>query len=135
MVDTTDKLAEKAAERKERRAAKRTKETVSHNNRGDAMPVMTKTEQNRRLHELKARFLSAKRLEPLVSKLFDIAMDDEHDGQMQAIKMIADRILPTTSFAGEGNKSSAVQINITGLAVETVETREKDVSNQTVSIQ
>ena len=133
MVDATDKLAEKAAERKERRAAKRTKETVSHNNRGEALPVMTRTEQNRKLHELKARFLTTKRLEPFVSKLFDIAMDDEHDGQMAAMKMIADRILPTTSFSGEGNKSSAVQINISGLQVSSIE--EKPVDSSTVSIQ
>lgn len=102
-------------EQDERRAEKKAK-GLTRNNK-NAMPVMSKVEQARKLHELKAKFLTNKRLEPLVTKLFDIAMDDDHDGQMQAIKLITDRILPTAGFSGEQNKSSAVQINITGLQV------------------
>jgi len=127
-------LEEKVAERKARRLAKRTRDTrEDYATKGPPMPVMSKSEQNRKLHEMKARFLTNKRLQPLVEKMFDIAMDDEHGGQMQAMKLITDRILPTAGFASEGSKSSAVQINITGLQVSSVE--EKPLNDEPVSIQ
>jgi hypothetical protein len=67
-----------------------------------------------------------------VEKLFAMALDDEHSGQAVAIKIISERILPIQSFTAESKKSSAVNINITGLKVD-VEP-EKDVS-EPVSIQ
>ena len=121
MVDSVDKVMEEAAKRKAMRKAGRTKDSGCKNTAGPSMPVMTQAEQRRKLHELKARFLNSERLEPFVAKLFDMAMDDEHQGQVAAMKLIADRILPASTFSGEQNKSSAVQINITGLQVSSVE--------------
>ncbi|MDA8620236.1 hypothetical protein N9L28_05665 [Luminiphilus sp.] len=124
-------VAEQKAKR-DKRAAKK-KAGLTQNNK-KALPLMTRREQTERLHELKAQFLSNKKLGPLVEKMFDIAMNDEHDGQMQAMKMIADKILPTQSFSSESKKSSAVQINISGLQVSAIE--EKDISKEeVVSIQ
>ena len=131
MADLDDKAAAHKAKREARKA--KTKAGWTHNNQ-KALPMMSRREQTERLHELKAQFLSNKKLGPLVEKLFDIAMDDDHDGQMQAMKTITDKILPTQSFSSESKKSSAVQINISGLQVSTIE--EKDISNdEPVSIQ
>jgi hypothetical protein len=130
MADLEDKAAAHKAKREERKA--KTKAGLTHNNQ-KALPVMSRTEQVKRLHELKARFLESKKLEPFVKKLFDIAMDDDHPGQMAAMKMIADRILPAQSFSTESKKSSGVTINITGLQVE-AKPEEKQV-NEPVSIQ
>ena len=129
-----DSLEDKAAAHKAKREARKAKAKagLTHNNR-KALPIMSRREQTERLHELKAQFLSNKTLGPLVEKMFDIAMNDEHDGQMQAMKMIADKILPTQSFSAESKKSSAVQINISGLQVSAVE--EKPVNDDPVSIQ
>ena len=133
-VDSTDKLTDKAAAHKAKREERKakTKAGLTHNNQ-KALPVRTRREQTERLYALKAKFLSNRKLGPLVEKMFDIAMDDTHDGQMQALKMIADKILPTQSFTGESKKSSAVNINITGLQVEAV--AEKPVNDEPVSIQ
>ncbi len=133
MVDSVDKVMEKAAERKAKRKAGRTKDTCGTASSGAPLPVMTKAEQTRKLHEMKSRFLNSKRLEPLVNKVFDIAMDDDHQGQMVAMKLIVDRVLPNTGFSTDSNKSSAVQINITGLQVSSVD--EKPVNDEPVSIQ
>ena len=131
MADLDDKAAAHKAKREARKA--KTKAGLTHNNQ-KALPIMSRREQTERLHELKSQFLSNKKLGPLVEKLFDIAMDDDHDGQMQAMKTITDKILPTQSFSSESKKSSAVQINISGLQVSTIE--EKDISNdEPVSIQ
>ena len=128
-------IAKRNAEKEERaknRAEKKAK-GLTHNNR-KALPVMSRREQTERLHELKAQFLSHKKLGPLIEKMFDVAMDDDHPGQMQAMKVITDKILPTQSFSGESKKSSAVQINISGLQVSAIE--EKDISKEeVVSIQ
>ena len=124
-------VAEQKAKR-DKRAAKK-KAGLTHNNL-KALPVMTRREQTERLHELKAQFLSNAKLKPLVEKLFDVAMDDNHPGQMQAMKVITDKILPTQSFSSESKKSSAVNITISGLQVSAIE--EKDISNdEPVSIQ
>ena len=130
MPDLDDKAAAHKAKREARKA--KTKAGLTHNNQ-KALPVMSRNEQTQRLHEIKARFLSNNKLGPLIEKMFDIAMNDEHDGQMQAMKMIADKVLPTQSVSGESKKSSAVQINISGLQVQT-ETKEVDQS-EPVSIQ
>ena len=132
MVDSTDKLEQQAADRKAKRLAGRTGNKAKAN-RGEPLPVMSQAEQRRKLHQLRAEFLTSNRLEGFVAKLFDVAMDDDHAGQVAAMKMIADRILPTTSFSAEQNKSSAVQINITGLQVSSIE--EKPVNDDPVSIQ
>jgi len=134
MVDSTkQKLDEQAADRKAKRLAKRTRDTYDgYATAGEKRALMSRTEQTRRLHELKARFLKSKRLEPFVKKLFDIALDDDHPGQMAAMKLVAERILPTAGFSSEDKKSSAVQINITGLQVSSVE---KDREKEVVSIQ
>lgn len=131
MADLDEKAAAHKAKREARKA--KAKAGLTHNNR-KALPMMSRREQTERLHELKAQFLSNKRLGPLVEKLFDVAMDDDHPGQMQAMKVITDKILPTQSFSSESKKSSAVQINISGLQVSAIE--EKEISNNDpVSIQ
>jgi hypothetical protein len=95
---------------------------------------MSKAEQTQRLNTLKNQFLKNKRLDLFALKLFDIALDDDHPGQMAAMKMIADRVLPTAGFASDSKKSSAVQINISGLQISTV-SNEKEADAETVSIQ
>ena len=121
---------ERKAEREKRAKAKRDA-GLSHTNK-PFLPVMTRSEQTRRLHELKAEMLSNNKVSLFVKKLFDVAMDDDHQGQTAAMKLIADRLLPSQGFSLDDKKSTGVQINITGLQVEKVE--EKEVSPP-VSIQ
>ena len=126
---TDDNLESHVARRKARKKeiAERKKETGRH--------IMSAREQTRQLHELKAELLTHGKAKHFVNKLFDIAMNDEHDGQMQAMKMVADRLLPNAGFSLDSKKSTAVQINISGLQVNSVESKEKDVDGDTVSIQ
>ena len=98
-----------------------------------ALAKMTRSQQQIRLAELKTEFLTHSSLDKYVKKLFDMALDDDHSGQTAAIKIIADRILPTASFSNEQKSNAAVQINITGLTVDKVE--EKPVNEEPVSIQ
>ena len=126
---TDENLEGHVAQRKARKKeiAERKKKTGRH--------IMSAREQTRQLHELKAELLTHGKAKHFVNKLFDIAMDDEHDGQMQAMKMVADRLLPNAGFSLDSKKSTAVQINISGLQVSSVESKEKDVDGDTVSIQ
>ena len=56
----------------------------------------------------------------MVEKSIDIAMDDSHPGQMQAMKMIMDRALPVRGFDMERQhaEKGGITINITGLNQE-----------------
>ena len=93
---------------------------------------MSREEQRHRLSLLKAEFLTHSSLDRYIEKLFAMALDDDHAGQSVAIKIIAERILPVQSFTAESKKSSAVQINISGLKVDV---EEKPVDQEPVSIQ
>ena len=56
----------------------------------------------------------------VVEKSMEIAMDDTHSGQMQAMKLILDRALPVMGFTMEDKHKggAGIQINITGLTQE-----------------
>ena len=118
-------VARRKARKKE--IADKKKETGRH--------IMSAREQTRQLHALKAELLTHDKAKHFVNKLFDIAMNDEHDGQMQAMKMVADRLLPNAGFSIDSKKSTAVQINISGLQVSSVEEKEVKPDSAPVSIQ
>lgn len=124
-----DKLAEQCEGRKAVIARKRGREEARSEKR--ELAKLSRAEQQHRLSLLRAEFLTHSSLDRYVEKLFSMALDDEHQAQSVAIKLIAERILPVASFANESKKSSAVNINITGLKVDV---EEKNVS-EPVSIQ
>lgn len=57
----------------------------------------------------------------LISKLIQVALHDGNPGQMAALKMCVDRILPVSHFdkATNGGQSPTISINITGLVSAT----------------
>ena len=52
--------------------------------------------------------------------MIEIALNDEHPGQMAALKMCIDRTLPISMFEKDKSQRSAVTINITGLGEPTM---------------
>ena len=97
---------------------KHTKKQLAHKAKYETRSEMSVREQRARLQELKAEFLTHPKLERYVSKLFDIALDDDHNNQSMALKLIADRVLPNNAFAHSAKGSNAVNINISGLTVD-----------------
>ena len=69
-----------------------------------------------RINEFKARLLATSG-DKVINKIINIALDDEHQGQMAALKMCMDRVLPLSYFDKDkqSNGKSAVNITITGL--------------------
>ena len=76
-----------------------------------------------RINEFKARLLATSG-DKVISKIVDIALDDEHNGQMAALKMCMDRVLPLSYFDKDkaGGGKSAVSITITGVGGDTTVT-------------
>ena len=61
----------------------------------------------------------------VINKIVSIAMDDGHAGQMAALKMCMDRVLPTSLFEKDAKgQRNAVTINITGIGDAKVEAAE-----------
>ncbi len=87
-----------------------------------------------RINELKARLLATSG-DHVIKKIIDIALDDTHQGQMAALKMCMDRVLPISYFDKDktsGGKSS-VQITITGVGGETiVAAGEKEIEGEVI---
>lgn len=73
-----------------------------------------------RINEFKARLLATAG-DRVIDKIIHIALDDEHPGQMAALKMCMDRVLPMSFFDKDktNNGKSNVSITITGVAGET----------------
>ena len=126
----SDDLEEQCAKRKAINARKRGRAEARSAKK--ELARMSREEQRHRLSLLKAEFLTHSSLDRYIEKLFAMALDDDHPGQSVAIKIIAERILPVQSFTAESKKSSAVQINISGLKVDV---EEKPVDQEPVSIQ
>lgn len=74
-----------------------------------------------RLQEFKERLLATGGSR-ILDKMVEIAMTDGHPGQMAAMKLAIDRILPVSMFDAAKNAGGAPQIsiNITGLTTPSV---------------
>lgn len=69
-----------------------------------------------RLNEFKARLLATGGSR-ILDKMIKIALDDNHPGQMAAIKMSIDRIMPMSMFeaAKNGGSTPQITINVSGI--------------------
>ena len=65
----------------------------------------------------------------VAEKVIQIALNDNHPGQMAALKMCMDRTLPISMFDKDKSQRSAVTINITGLGVEPAVIDQEDVTD------
>jgi len=65
----------------------------------------------------------------VAEKVIQIALNDDHPGQMTALKMCMDRTLPVSMFEKDKSQRSAVTINITGLNVEPTVIPEEDITD------
>jgi hypothetical protein len=65
----------------------------------------------------------------VVEKVVEIALNDDHPGQMAALKMCIDRTLPVSMFEKDKSQRNAVTINITGLGVEPAIIDQEDITD------
>ena len=80
----------------------------------DNPPAVLPKTDHQRLKELMIRSGG----KDVAQKVIEIALNDEHPGQMAALKMCIDRTLPISMFEKDKSQRSAVTINITGLGGE-----------------
>lgn len=73
-----------------------------------------------RMNEFKARLLATAG-DRVIDKVIGIALNDEHPGQIAALKMCMDRVLPMSYFEKDKQSSgkSSISISITGVGGET----------------
>lgn len=76
---------------------------------------LSERQEKGKLKEYRHWLLQHKSAATAMEKLITIALDDDHNGQMQALKILSDRIMPISGFVAENqHQRAAVQINITG---------------------
>ena len=83
----------------------------------DNPPAVLPKTDHQRVKELKELMIRSGGKD-VAQKVIQIALNDEHPGQMAALKMCMDRTLPVSMFEKDKHQRSAVTINITGLGVE-----------------
>ena len=78
-----------------------------------------------RIEEFKQRLLATGGTR-ILDTMIRIALDDNHPGQMAAIKMSVDRMLPMSTFeaAKNGGSMPSISINISSLGQAKIETLE-----------
>lgn len=79
-----------------------------------------------RIEEFKQRLLATGGTR-ILDKMISIALNDDHPGQMAAIKMSVDRMLPMSTFEAAKNGSGTmptISINISSLTTPKIETVE-----------
>lgn len=85
-------------------------------------PIGTPTGNKQRIQEFKERLLSAPVGESIIRKVIEVAQNDEHPGQIAALKMCMDRLLPTSLFEEKKDGArTAIQITISGIGGNTVD--------------
>jgi hypothetical protein len=75
--------------------------------------VLPKTD-HQRIKELKELMIRSGGKD-VAEKVIQIALNDDHPGQMAALKMCMDRTLPIGMFEKDKNQRSAINITISGL--------------------
>jgi len=81
-------------------------------------PATLPKTDNQRIKELKELMIRSGGKD-VAEKVIQIALNDEHPGQMAALKMCMDRTLPVSMFEKDKSQRSAVTISITGLGQPT----------------
>ena len=83
----------------------------------DNPPMVLPKTDHQRLKELKELMIRSGGKD-VAQKVIQIALNDEHPGQMAALKMCLDRTLPVSLFDQDKGQRSAITINITGIGQE-----------------
>jgi phosphopantetheinyl transferase (holo-ACP synthase) len=102
----------KRLENRKKLDEKRAKEFAEKGQRMKALePAGTVVGNKQRMQMFKDKLLGVETGNSMINKLIHIALDDEHDGQMAALKMCMDRMLPVSYFE-EKRDSGRTQITI-----------------------
>ena len=80
----------------------------------DNPPATLPKTDHQRIKELKELMIRSGGKD-VAEKVIEIALNDDHPGQMAALKMCLDRTLPMSMFEKDKSQRSAVTISITGL--------------------
>jgi hypothetical protein len=75
------------------------------------------------INEYRDRMLASPKSAKVLEKVFEVALNDGHPGQIAAMKLVMDRIVPASSFdvSKSSNGIPSISINITGLNTPKVE--------------
>ena len=85
------------------------------------LPIGRPKNDTGRIAEFKQRLLGTSG-SAVIEKIIEIGQTDGHPGQMAALKMAVDRILPLSLFEKDAKgQRNAIQINITGIGEAKIE--------------
>lgn len=76
------------------------------------------------INEYRDRMLASPKSAKVLEKVYEVALSDGHPGQMAAMKLVLDRIVPVSTFDATKQAGGVPQIsiNISGLSSPKVET-------------
>lgn len=79
------------------------------------------------MNEFRDRMLASPKSSKVLEKVFEVALTDGHPGQMAAMKLVMDRIVPQSAFdtAKTTGGVPQISINISSFGTPTVETVEQ----------
>ena len=97
-------------------------------------PVGRPKNDTGRIAEFKQRLLGTAG-DKVIQKIIEIGQTDGHPGQMAALKMAVDRVLPLSLFEKDAKgQRNAVTINITGIGDAKIEAQDNDIDMPTIDV-
>jgi len=98
------------------------------------LPIGRPKNDTGRIAEFKQRLLGTSG-SAVIEKIIEIGQTDGHPGQMAALKMAVDRILPLSLFEKDSKgQRNAIQINITGIG-EAVVQQQAEVVDEYIDVE
>lgn len=88
------------------------------------------------MDEYRMRMLASPKSAKVLEKVYEVALSDGHPGQMAAMKLVLDRIVPASAFDTTKASGGAPQIsiNISGLNDPIVSTSSNDDSEDIIDV-
>ncbi len=97
-------------------------------------PVGRPKNDTGRIAEFKQRLLGTAG-DKVIQKIIEIGQTDGHPGQMAALKMAMDRVLPVSLFEKDAKgQRNAVTINITGIGDAKIEAQDNVIDMPTIDV-
>lgn len=115
MYLTTEQRKKVKEEKRKRNKEEWAKRYKPGGEMGPGKALTTREGAQHRMKTLKEKLLSKGNSETVVRKLLEIATNDEHPGQVQALRMCIDRMLPVSMFEDKEKNRPEIKITILGV--------------------
>lgn len=111
-TQTEQSAVMKEEEPKKKRVGRPPKALVESKKAGNRKKVGRPAGDTAILKDYRSRMIASPKSRKILAKIMDIALDDDHQHQAAMLKLVAERLIPVSSFTADSKSNSGKSINI-----------------------